>query len=277
MKFYGKINFPSQVFNFTEFDGTNEYILFSELLDVVDIDDKPVEEIRITFNNPSPNNIKIIIYYTDSTTNIHDTNISNINQDLDQLMFGGDITGYGCLSTNSIYDEENALLRNAVDSTENVIFLYRLNSEKNVVTKNLIWVKTLLVSFNNPIKVRDMLLNVKLGVNDMNFNYVYISSLHRFYFVNDMLLTNDYAQLTLHEDILSSWDELIRSQTAFVERNQYTIDSDKVDDLVTYDYDKEITYTTITPVTDVFGVNENVWYQNFVVITVDGRTVPVTP
>lgn len=258
MKYYGKIDFSSQTFNFTDFDHTNEYILFSELYDVHDVNNKEVKEIHITFDNPTPNNIKIIINYTDSTTKIIDTYINNINQDLD-VLFNGNITGYGCLSTNSIYDEENIRLMNEVNSKENVLFFYRLNSEKNVVTKDLLWVKTLPFSFNNPIKVRDMVLNVKLGVNDMNFNYVYISSLHRFYFVNDMMLTNDYAQLTLHEDILSSWDSLIRLQTAYVERNQYNIDSDKVDDLVTFDYEKEVTYTPVTPTNDVFyiGTNEN--------------------
>ena len=270
MKYYGKIDFSSQTFNFTDFDYTNEYILFSELYDVHDVNDKEVMEIRITFDNPTPNNIKIIINYTDNTTNIIDTYINNINQDLD-VLFNGNITGYGCLSTNSIYDEQNIRLMNEVNSKENVIFFYRLNSEKNVVTKDLLWVKTLPFSFNNPIKVRDMLLNVKLGVNDMNFNYVYISSLHRFYFVNDMMLTNDYAQLTLHEDILSSWDSLIREQTAYVERNQYNIDSDKVDDLVTFDYDKNKNYIPITPTNDFlyFGVTP-LSRSNFVLINVWG-------
>lgn len=224
----------------------------------------------ITYNN----DVKVTIKFQDEVIPdvVVNTTISSLNQFLDEE-FDNTFKGFGRLTADVILTTTIDDINDMVDKTKNGIFLYRLNSEKNVVTKTLIWKKTLSVSFNNPIKVRDMLLNVKLGINDLDFNYVYITSLHRFYFVNDMNLTNDYAQLMLHEDILSSWDELIRSQTAYVERNQYTIDSDKVDDLVTYDYDKEITYTTVTPTTDVFKIaqpNQNP-SSVFIVITVDGR------
>lgn len=277
MKYYGKIDFPSQSFDFSNFDGTNNYILFSELYGVKDINDKDVENIRITFNNPSPYTIRIFITFADGTSDTALSDINNINQDLDTQLFGGDIIGYGCLSTNSIYDEDNIPLLDAVDQNENVIFLYKLNSEKNVVTKNLVWMKTLLFSFNHPIKFRDLLLDIKIDIDEIDFNYVYISSLRRFYFVNDMTLTNNYAQLVLHEDVLSTWDELIRQQFAFIERNQNIVDYDKVDDLITYDYDKEITYTTITPTNDIFLPNDHSLPSVFVVITVDARQVPVTP
>lgn len=203
----------------------------------------------ITYNN----DVKVTIKFQDEVISdvVVNTTISSLNQFLDEE-FNNTFKGFGSVTADVILTTTIEDINDMIDKTKNGIFLYRLNSEKNAVTKNLIWKKTLPVSFNNPIKVRDMLLNVKLGIDDLDFNYVYITSLHRFYFVNDMMLTNEYAQLTLHEDILSSWDELIRSQTAYVERNQYTIDSDKVDDLVTYDYDKTVTYTTVTPTNDVF-------------------------
>ena len=253
MKFYGKITFPSQSFDFTDFDGTNEYILFTCLADCEDINENAVEEIRITFNNPSPNNIKIIIYYTDGTSYTHDTEITSVNQDLDQLLFGGDITGYGCLSTNSIYDNENNLLRNCVDSTVNYAIFYRLSSSKNTVSKNLTWVSTVPIKFNRPIRIRDFQLDVEMNINDERFNYVYIVPLHRFYYVTDMELTNDFARLTLHIDVLSSWEDLIRSQYAFIERNENDYNVDIRDDLVTYDIDKTVTFTTVTMSPNVFS------------------------
>lgn len=261
-EFRGYFEFPSQAFDFTFLNSINDYIKFDELQDVLDINDKEIESIMLEFTNTYPSNpIEITLTFKDNTPpDVTYTNVGNINQDLDTVLFGGDIVGMGRISTNITDSGTLNALKNCFNYDKNVIFLFRLNSEKNVVTKNLIWKKTLSVSFNNPIKVRDMLLNVKLGVNDMDFNYVYISSLHRFYFVNDMLLTNDYAQLTLHEDILSSWDELIRSQTAFVERNQYTIDSDKVDDLVSYDYDKYIDVTVLTDNLTLFPIRNYVQY-----------------
>lgn len=222
----------------------------------------------ITYNN----DVKVTIKFQDEVIPdvVVNTTISSLNQFLDEE-FDNTFKGFGRLTADVILTTTIDDINDMVDKTKNGIFLYRLNSEKNVITKTLIWKKTLPVSFNNPIKVRDMLLNVKLGINDLDFNYVYITSLHRFYFVNDMNLTNEYAQLTLHEDILSSWDELIRSQTAYVERNQYTIDSDKVDDLVTYDYDKNKNYISITPTNDFlyFGVTP-LSRSNFVLINVWG-------
>ena len=271
MKFYGKITFPSQTFDFTDFDGTNENILFTCLADCVDINDKSVEEIHITFNNPTPNNIKVVIYYTDGTTNTRDTTIGLINADLDILLFGGDITGYGCLSTNSIYDNENNLLRNCVDDTVNYAIFYRLSSSKNTVTKNLTWVSTVPIKFNRPIRIRDFQLDVEMNISDERFNYIYIIPLHRFYYVTDMELTNDFARLTLHIDVLSSWEDLIRSQYAFIERNENDYDADKVDEYVTYDFNKEKIYSVITPTNDFLAFNVVPSNRlNFVLITVYG-------
>lgn len=214
----------------------------------------------ITYNN----DVKVTIKFQDEVIPdaIINTTISSLNQFLDEE-FDNTFKGFGKVTADVILTTTIDDINDMVDKTKNGIFLYRLNSEKNVVTKNLIWKKTLPVSFNNPIKVRDMLLNVKLGINDLDFNYVYITSLHRFYFVNDMNLTNEYAQLMLHEDILSSWDDLIRNQLAYIERNETSYDLDIVDDLVTYDYDKSITVTTITPVLDLFKRPSDLVYKQW--------------
>ncbi len=209
-------------------------------------------------------NVKVTIKFQDDI--IPDKEVTITHGSLNQLLdeeFNNTFKGFGSVTADVILSSTIEDINDMVDKTKNAIFLYRLNSEKNAVTKNLIWKKTLPISFNNPIKVRDMVLNVKLGINDLDFNYVYITSLHRFYFVNDMLLTNEYAQLTLHEDILSSWDDLIRNQLAYIERNETSYDLDIVDDLVTYDYDKSITVTTVTPVLDLFKRPSDLVYKQW--------------
>ncbi len=145
-----------------------------------------------------------------------------------------------------------------IDENVNVIMLYHLNSSNNTVTKSITWIATYPVTFNRPITYRNLMLDVKLGANDVHFNYVYIASLHRYYFVTEMTLTNDWSQLTLHEDVLMSFDALIRSQTAFVERNENNYDTDKTDNLISFDYDKRITTSTISLATGVtvFTVDE---------------------
>lgn len=189
--------------------------------------------------------------------------------DLRQLFTNGDILFKGVakmdISSSYLTDWEPVLKRNV-----NTYFLYTYSSPKIQVTKSLTFVKSGTIKFQNPITHRDLVISMVINANEYTFNYVYLSVLNRFYYIIDTSMMNDIASLTLHEDVLMSWDSLIRSQSAYVTRQQNNYDNDKVDDLVTYDYSKEIIYSSIT-----YDINPYAWNpvsepdpKNFVLTTV---------
>ena len=101
-----------------------------------------------------------------------------------------------------------------------LIFLYSLNSEKNVVDKTLILRGILTGEFRNQINIKSLSVNIQKI--DVVFNYVYIPSLKRYYYVDTVDLLKDLMTLTLSEDVLMSHKDLILSQTAYVTRNEFT-------------------------------------------------------
>ena len=252
MEVRGKFNFPSQTFDFSDLT-IGKQIKFNELNDCKDVDEKSVKDITITSGGGTPITFIIVITYYDETTSSTLTNINNINQDLDQLLFGGDIIGIGKISTNSTDSDIISQIQDTIDNTVNVIFLYKMNSPKNKLDKSLTWVATEYMKYTRQIEYKKMLIDVKRSASEESFNYVYLSVLNRFYFVDSIALTNDMMNVSLIEDVLSSFKDLIRSQTAFVTRNENTYDDDKVDDLVEYDFDKSVSVTTITPTNDIYN------------------------
>lgn len=249
---YGKIDFPSQAFNFNNLDN-GEYILFTGLLNCFDeVHGDYVKRIKIQVTT-SPTVI-LTIRYIDGTIDTLNTNLSNINQDLDELYFNGNIMGIGGLSTNSDDAYLQADLINAYSriNDENYMFLFRMNSPKDHIFKSLEHVDTVEIKYTRPITHKHIVLDMKRTLSDVPFNYVLLTVLNRYYYVTDATMTNEHYVLDLVEDVLMSFNSLIKQQTAFVERNEFTYDSDKVDDLVTYDYDKDVTYTTITPTNDIY-------------------------
>ncbi len=158
---------------------------------------------------------------------------------------------------NVAVDSVAVTLDNIMDITTNCIFLYRLRGDKKQINKNPDFVENMEISYTRPINYKSMIIDMKRTISDKSFNYVYLTVLNRFYFVTDITLINDILSVGLREDVLESWKDLIRLQSGFVERNRYDYDMDKVDDYVYTDFNKAITYTTITPTLDLFGVNDS--------------------
>ena len=265
MEVRGKFNFP-HTFDFSDLTIT-KYIKFDELNDCKDIDENPVKDITITSGGGTPITFLITINFYDGTSSSNITNINNINQDLDQLLFGGDIIGIGRISTNSTDSDIISQIQDSIDNTVNVIFLYKMNSPKNKLDKSLTWVATEYMKYTRQIEYKKMLIDVKRSASEVSFNYVYLSVLNRFYFVDSIALTNDMMNVSLIEDVLSTYKDLIRSQTAFVVRNENASKPDVVDDRIYKDYQPVITYTSITPTRDFFGLTGTLTSQYLYIVT----------
>ena len=276
----GVINFSSfSIFNTGISNlGTNEYFLIDELetnkLNDVYVN-KYVKSIRIYVNSSYQG--ECIIKFEDSSERIITLPLSSIISYISSFDFPNGIQNViGKLETNSSNTDIITPLINSVnDSSINCIFFYRMKSPKIKLDKELEFVKCEYVKYTRPITHRNVTLDVKQSASDEQYNYVYLTVLKRYYFVADAVLQNDMFVLTLREDVLMSFKDLIKQQNAFIERNEYLYNPSLVDDYVSYDYNKTVTYQNITPLDDVFEENSPTRSLYYVLLTVDARTVSV--
>lgn len=177
------------------------------------------------------------------------------------------------MSESQFYDFISNFAIPISEYPDNAIEIYLLKSPRKQVTKSLKSVGIISGNYTKPITYRSISLDIVNHSDLPFFNYLYIPELKRYYYVQESTQIKDFAQLTLVEDVLMSWGDLIRSQTAFVTRNQNAYDEDIVDKEVTYDYDKSINYIDITPLADVYGQSSYSENGMYVLKTVDGRSV----
>lgn len=125
------------------------------------------------------------------------------------------------------------------------ITLYDMRCEPHRVDKerNLLEVAQVIGDFRDTISITDPIItftNEKL----FKYNYVFVKELHRYYFVNDVtILANGAHMVTLHEDVLYSFKNSIKAQTAYVDRNANDYDDDLIDQKIVIEQSKQ--YETI--------------------------------
>lgn len=133
---------------------------------------------------------------------------------------------------------------------------YLQNSENDKLDKSLTAVGLMSGIFNQAIGLKNIDLDVK-GYS-MGYNYIYIPRVKRYYYVDSVeLISADISRLHLKEDVLMSHKDLIRAQTAYIERQENVYDDDLVDELVKYSYDKSVLSFTVTLSNDIFANTDN--------------------
>lgn len=149
-----------------------------------------------------------------------------------------------------------------------LVYVYKQNSPNNALNKSLTFVDILDGKFNQVIGLKN--IDIDLINFERNFNYVYIPLLQRYYYVDSVeLISADYSRLHLKEDVLMSWKNLIKQQTAYIERQENNYDDDLVDELVAYSYDKHIVSSLIILTNNIFEHTSNT-DLNFVIESVGG-------
>lgn len=111
------------------------------------------------------------------------------------------------------------------------ITLYKNSAEKIVVDKTnyLTEVDKTVLTFRDECDI----ISPKIVLNrtDLDFNYVYIKSLKRYYFVNNItIINNNLMNVDLTIDILMSYKDGIRNLRPFVGRNEFYYDENIIDD-----------------------------------------------
>lgn len=129
------------------------------------------------------------------------------------------------------------------------IFLYRQNSANNVVSKSLRHIGIIQGNFKNVVGLKNLSLDIeKVLIDFTSFNYVWIPYFERYYYVSSVqLMSKDFIRFNFAEDVLMSWETLIKSQNAFVTRQENSTNKDKlVDTRYPLENVKSIEYISIT-------------------------------
>ncbi len=213
------------------------------------------------------NDFTLLITYWNGTTDSY--TISSCTEITNYLTFNPNpFTYYGYVFTHSdnggtenemLYELRNYGFIEREENQEPFIYCYTLNSPKITVDKNLTAVRVYTGEFNLPVSVRDFVLPLEIEDRLIHFNYVYVSKLKRFYYIKNPTYIKNMVNLELHEDVLMTYSDLIKKQTAFVERNENEYSDYIVDDYVSMDYNKEISYIDVVDTLYLFEIPDSIY------------------
>ena len=125
------------------------------------------------------------------------------------------------------------------------LICFKQNSDNHELNKTLTYIDTMMGIFNHSIAIKNINIDVNNYVN--NFNYVWIPTLKRYYYVDSVeLMSANITRLHLKEDVLMSWEKLIKSQSAFVSRYQSSVQTKLVDNRLPLEDTKRIVMLSFT-------------------------------
>lgn len=159
----------------------------------------------------------------------------------------------------------------------NLMYLYKLDGEKNRIDKSsyLSLLGFLSGEFKNSIGVKSLMIDIQnypFAISSQ-YNYVYMQDLKRYYFIKNIdLVTSNITRLYLIEDVLYSWESLIKSQSAYITRSENYGDDDKVDNEVSTDYNRVISEEAITLTNDIYHDSLNSSAETPVLILINDQT-----
>lgn len=102
------------------------------------------------------------------------------------------------------------------------IELYTNNSDDRVVTKNITLINTLTGTLRKECSMLDPVIEIE-GMSNATAaicNYAKIASFGRYYFVKNITLKGNLWVLTMHVDVLASWQTPLKSLDAVIARNE---------------------------------------------------------
>jgi hypothetical protein len=130
------------------------------------------------------------------------------------------------------------------------INLYKYTQDPNTVNKTLGNPYTVTGYMNNDLEIDSP--TIKLASYDLEYNYIYIPVLKRYYFIDDVTIDpNGIWHLQLSIDVLMTFKDEI-------EHAQITITKQKTNNLDSVGYEKRLTKFKTVEVTNPFDFDEKV-------------------
>lgn len=104
------------------------------------------------------------------------------------------------------------------------IKFYKNLSNSNVVTKDISLVSTVQGVLREPASIMDPVLvvdTIQINFDIVHCNYLYIAPLNRYYYITDIIsVANSLWEVHCHVDVLMTYADEIREQTAIVSRQE---------------------------------------------------------
>ncbi|MBO7735149.1 MAG: hypothetical protein J6S67_21475 [Methanobrevibacter sp.] len=104
-----------------------------------------------------------------------------------------------------------------------IIKLYKNLSEKNHLDKDITQLgPDVIGTLRDGCSIIDPIIKVENAVNNhlTECNYAYIPEFGRYYFINNITCKGNLFEIQMHVDVLSTYKEVIRNNTAVVSRQQ---------------------------------------------------------
>ena len=102
--------------------------------------------------------------------------------------------------------------------------LYKNRSELNRVDKTLYIAEigSIFGVFRETVSITNLTIVIEYN-KFIDFNYIYIPTLNRYYFVTEVkIINNKLYEIDLTVDVLMSYKDAIKSTQAFIDRNEHT-------------------------------------------------------
>lgn len=129
----------------------------------------------------------------------------------------------------------------------NLFILYNNVSTENTLWKELILRGWITGEYTNAFSLVTPVIDLEIDLTSVDFNYVYVKSLTRYYFVRSISsLSKNLTRFSFEEDVLMTFYDLIRMQNAIVSRNEYTYNQYLDDDERPLKTETKISYTEYT-------------------------------
>lgn len=102
------------------------------------------------------------------------------------------------------------------------IKLYTNKSDDNIVTKDIVEV----ASFSGVLREGCSVINPVIKIENFNrslvnqLNYAMIEQFGRYYFIKDITFVGNLTEISMHCDVLSSWQTQLKSLDAIISRNE---------------------------------------------------------
>lgn len=228
------------------YTGSNNYVVdFNDIESFTDLAIQETDNLTITINS----SYKELDFYMSSGGGInYRQNFADLSTNGIWIELIGDTDDFSSLQ----YMMDIGVITDIQPiNNETLLYLYTQNSENDALNKSLTLVNIVSGKFNHSIGVKA--LNIDVVNIDMNFNYVYIPSLHRYYFVDSVeIISNDVRRLHLKEDVLMSWKDLIKRQSAQITRWEHSTEEYIIDDRFPLESRSHVRYETLnnTPSSD---------------------------
>lgn len=170
---------------------------------------------------PSLNNIDLEAWLGSTLLDHASGDVDTFPSELNRILEDGEepLVVYGNVVETSVFIKliKNDAVNMDIEGLTGIV-LYKQNSANNVLNKSLTLSNIIQGKFNIPIALKSFTLDLD---GKYVFNYIWIPLLNRYYYVNSVQRYTDVlTRYTFGEDVLMSWQSLIKSQSAFVTRQE---------------------------------------------------------